>query len=248
MSAKQPKDIKVLLVDDEPDFRNLMAFSLKRREYQVLLASNGREAFNLMQSNPVDVVISDIRMPDGDGVELLDRIRANNIETPIILLITGFTELSTEEALNRGAEAVLSKPFDIQTLVEVIERLLTPSNERWARTSVGVTVELNIELQFEDISQAIAGKVMGLGRGGMFVSLNTGQFPNASTDVAFKIVFDGADTALSGNGLVRWVRVKSSESAPAGCGIEFMYLEKAAREKILALLGTTKPKAYIPIK
>jgi len=248
MSAaeKQSKITRLLIVDDEPDFRQALEFSFKRLGYQVFSAANGRDAFNLIQSNPIDVVISDIRMPGGDGVELLDRTKALRPDMPVVLLVTGFADLTTEEAHNKGAEALFSKPFNTKVIQEAIGRLLTSPEQRWSRLSDRVEAELKIQLQFQDMPKAIDAQVLNLGRGGMFVSLSQGQYPNVNDPVGFGITFDGDPASLDGSGVVRWVRTQDVPSFPAGCGIEFTHLDEPGRKRIIDFVAAKKPKAFIP--
>ena len=79
-----PKEITILIVDDEIDLRDSIAFDYKRKGFNVLVASSGNEAFEIVKKNKVNVVLSDVRMPDGDGIELL-----YNIKTDIIHIFYG---------------------------------------------------------------------------------------------------------------------------------------------------------------
>jgi CheY-like chemotaxis protein len=247
MIAKSPKDTKILIVDDEADFRNVLAFSFKRKGYQVMSAPNGEAAFELIQSERVDVVISDIRMPGGDGIELLDRVRSNSLDTPIILLVTGYAEFSTEEAYHKGAEALFCKPFDRNILEETILRLLMPREERWSSNVKQPDAGLDIILKVQGLPQAIEAKVMNLGRGGMFVTLPQTLCPNVNDQMEFKISLTDHNALVEGCGIVRWVRLSSKESQlPAGCGLEFTYLGDAERNRVLEYINANMPKSYIP--
>lgn len=121
MENSEPSSI--LIVDDEPALREVMAIELEMNGYRVLTAPNGRAAFDLLISNRVETVISDVRMPDGDGLELLDRIQAHIKSTGRkirVVLMTGFSGVTREEAKARGAAEVLLKPFLIEELLSVI--------------------------------------------------------------------------------------------------------------------------------
>jgi CheY-like chemotaxis protein/Tfp pilus assembly protein PilZ len=248
-TGKLASDTRILLVDDEPDFRDAMAFTFKRKGYQVFTASNGKEAFEVIRDQKIDLVVSDIRMPGGDGVELLDRTRKEHHETPIVLLVSGYTDLSTEDAHDKGAEALFSKPFDLSTVMEAVQRLLTPRGERWSKAAERVDVDLTVSLTFESLPDAIEAKVLSLGRGGMFVSLQKGQYPNVAEAAQFKIQFDGTEAStLEGAGIVRWVRTNGTAEFVEGVGIEFTYLGEKEREQVIALVNSAKPIAYIPKK
>jgi CheY-like chemotaxis protein len=226
-------------VDDEPDFRSILAFSYVRKGYQVLEASNGREAFDVIQAGPVDVVVSDIMMPGGDGIELLDRTKKVLPGTPVILLVTGFDELSTKDAYEKGAEALFSKPFDRRVLEETIYEVLNSREERKPGAD-RVAVDLEAELFFSGSSEAVKGRVSSLGRGGMFVTLRQEQFPDINETVSVKVAMDGAGDALSGQGIVRWVKVKDAPESPFGCGIDFTSLGESERKQVLDFMNSKK--------
>jgi CheY-like chemotaxis protein len=247
MGSPSLKDTRVLLVDDEPDFREAMAFYFQRLGCKVFMAKNGRDAFNIVQEQPVDVVISDIRMPGGDGVEFLDRVKALCPQAPIILLVTGFTDVSTEEILNKGAEALICKPFDQKSLQETVLRLLTPPEERWSRITSRIDVDLTVELRFANMEEAIKAKVANIGRGGLFISFDQQKYPNVNDSLSFTIKFKDS-FPIEGTGVVRWVRIKSTEQFPSGCGIEFTSLGESERKWILDFINNHKLTAYIPNK
>ena len=114
----------ILVVDDEPALREILKEELEYLGANVNEAANGHEAFELVRKTSFDAVISDIRMPGGDGVELLTRIRQGHPTMPVVMLITGFADITVEEAYAKGAAAVLSKPFDLGTLTKELVRLI----------------------------------------------------------------------------------------------------------------------------
>jgi two-component system response regulator PilR (NtrC family) len=107
---------RILVVDDERSMRELMAIVLRREGYDVLLAENGRSAIDLLQREPVDLLISDIKMPDVSGVEVLRAAKA--VDRDILgIMITAFASTETAvEAMRLGACDYLSKPFDVDLL------------------------------------------------------------------------------------------------------------------------------------
>src|SRR5207249_7064131 len=104
---------RILVVDDERSMRELLAIVLRREGYEVLLAENGRSAVSLLEREPVDLLISDIKMPDLSGVDVLRA--AKKIDQDILgIMITAFASTeSAVEAMRLGACDYLSKPFDI---------------------------------------------------------------------------------------------------------------------------------------
>jgi CheY-like chemotaxis protein len=112
--------ISVLVVDDEPVLRELVAFILIDKGFQVLEAESGDAAFQLICKNDFDVVVSDVRMPNGSGVELLTRISSMTKRKPMVFLVSGYSEISLEEARRLGARDLLNKPVDYDKLCQAI--------------------------------------------------------------------------------------------------------------------------------
>lgn len=111
----------VLLVDDDTVLRRTIAFDFKRKGFHVLQAGSGKEAWEILQTEKVHLVVTDIRMPDGHGIELLNRIRDRDPSIPRVILMTGYTELNLENAKDWGAQVVFSKPFDRKALLAASE-------------------------------------------------------------------------------------------------------------------------------
>lgn len=103
---------KLLIVDDEIDIRETLKDYYEQDNYHVLIASSGNEALKILENEDIDFVLSDIRMPDGDGIYLLSEIKKNRINSPTVLLMSGFSELKREDAISKGAIDLLSKPLD----------------------------------------------------------------------------------------------------------------------------------------
>jgi CheY-like chemotaxis protein len=120
---------QILLVDDNNDFRDSMALILMKAGYRVAPAPNGRDALELYEENPADIVVTDLIMPDMEGLELIKELRART-PTAKIIAISGdgrFRPDSYLEFAKRiGASAVLAKPFDPSKLITLIEQLLPP--------------------------------------------------------------------------------------------------------------------------
>ncbi len=111
---------KILIVDDEEDLREVLKSSLEMRGFEVLTAKNGKVAFDLIQVSPVDVVISDVRMPGGGGVELLQALRAKDPVNPVVILVSGFSDVTQADALKMGAVALYSKPCNLREICQAI--------------------------------------------------------------------------------------------------------------------------------
>jgi len=104
--------ITVLVADDEPDMRWALTTFLKKHGFQVLTAENGKKAIDIFKSDKPDLIILDIRMPEIDGMEVLDYTRKVNINLPVIMM-TAFSDINNAvKAIKMGAYHYLVKPFD----------------------------------------------------------------------------------------------------------------------------------------
>lgn len=115
----------ILLVEDNPQLLTFLTETFSR-SYRVLTATNGAEALKITASDNVDIVVSDVMMPEMDGIELCNRLK-NNLETshiPVILLTAKTDEPSTVAGYESGAEAYVYKPFDPQILALRIKNIL----------------------------------------------------------------------------------------------------------------------------
>jgi len=121
---RKPEDFTILIVDDEERLRQSLKKHFKLDNYNVLTAGGGYEALDIINEKKIDFVISDIRMPEGDGEMLLKKIRELNPKIPMIVMVTGFAEMSKEEAIKGGALDLLAKPIDIDLLEEYIAEQL----------------------------------------------------------------------------------------------------------------------------
>ncbi|MFH1091103.1 MAG: response regulator, partial [Pseudomonadota bacterium] len=124
---------KILVVDDDFSMREFLELMLKREAYEVHLAPGGREALDLAARMPFDLVISDIRMKEVDGLDVLRGVKAINLETAVILISAFATVETAVVAMKEGAYDFIPKPFRIEELKAVIKNALTlrtPEAER----------------------------------------------------------------------------------------------------------------------
>ncbi len=107
---------KILVVDDDEGVRNMLADLIGVFGYQPIVASNGRDALSLLEKHEVALIISDIKMPVMDGIEMLKQAKARYPNLGVIL-ITGYRpEYSWNEVMKAGASGYITKPFDIDTI------------------------------------------------------------------------------------------------------------------------------------
>lgn len=115
--------LRVLVVDDEPNMRRVLEIMLSRRGYRTGAATDGQDAFEQLRETSYDLVISDLRMPGMNGIELLRALRAAGNEVPLIMITAQGTIESAVEAMRLGACDYLLRPFDVETLDLAISRV-----------------------------------------------------------------------------------------------------------------------------
>jgi len=114
----------ILIVDDEQSYRQLLSLVFESDGHTIRTASNGREALAVLQREPVDVVISDVRMPDMDGIQMLSAVRETQPDLGVILM-TAFASVETaREAFKLGADNFIQKPFDVEELKLIVKKTL----------------------------------------------------------------------------------------------------------------------------
>lgn len=115
------KKYKLLVVDDDDELRDIIVDIFERHGFTVLSANSGTAAFLIVKQQPIDLIISDMRMADGDGMMLLEKVRAYDPDIPVVIFITGFSNFSKEECIRKGAKDVVNKPFDSKELVKSVK-------------------------------------------------------------------------------------------------------------------------------
>lgn len=113
----------ILIVDDEQNMRVALFEALSRNGHEVAVAENGRMALEMIARNPPDLVVTDIKMPGMDGLELLRQVKALRPELPVVIM-TGFATVDTAvEAMKQGAFDYLLKPFPVEVIEETVARV-----------------------------------------------------------------------------------------------------------------------------
>jgi DNA-binding response OmpR family regulator len=117
----------ILLVEDEEAYRDVLARILTNAGYEVLQAADGIEALSLLEKSQIDLVISDILMPRLNGYALVARLRAKWPAMPVILT-TGFLAQDAARTMMSGSVDFIPKPINIETLLDMINRRISPSS------------------------------------------------------------------------------------------------------------------------
>lgn len=121
------RDVKILIIDDQPGIRQLLSEILKEEGYSIYNAINGMEGISKIEEVKPDVILLDMKMPGMDGIEVLSELKQLNINTKVIMM-TAYGELDPiNEARHLGAYGYISKPFDVLELCQTIRNVVNES-------------------------------------------------------------------------------------------------------------------------
>ena len=116
---------QILIVDDETKMRNLLSMMLEKKGFAVDQAVHGRDAMEKMGQATYDVVISDIKMPEMDGRQLIQKMRENHILTPVVFITAFATIDSAVDMMQQGASDYVTKPFDEARILLTVNKAMT---------------------------------------------------------------------------------------------------------------------------
>ena len=161
---------RVLIVDDERSMCEMLAILLKKEGLEVCTAGSRAEAADLLRGGPVALVLTDVQLPDGDGLEILRHVKAASPETAVVVMTAYGTSEMAVAARKLGAEAYILKPFDVDELRIVVRDAL--ANRRLRAEVVRLKREVGQELraigsrkegEFLEIERLIRCEVQSLG-------------------------------------------------------------------------------------
>lgn len=135
------KGRQILVVDDEPKMRRVLEIMLQKMGHRVVGAGNGVEALAAFRAHSVDLVITDLRMPEMDGIELLTQLRAQESDVPVMVITAHGTIETAVSAMKHGACDYILRPFDIDVVEHAVERVLNDAEV--ARQNAFLRQEVN---------------------------------------------------------------------------------------------------------
>ncbi len=127
--------MRILLVEDEENIRNVVKLNLEMEGYEVVETDNGKEAVHLSQEQHFDLLILDVMLPEMSGFEICEQVRLSNTSVPIIFLTAKDTSQDRITGLKKGADDYLTKPFSLEELLLRVQNLLKRSNKQAAEDS-----------------------------------------------------------------------------------------------------------------
>jgi len=148
------ENARILIVDDDENIRKVLAMILEDEGYNVDQAETAKQAIEKTKKNFYNLALIDIRLPDMEGIELLTRIR-DTVPRMRKIIITGYPTLQNAiEAVNRGADAYILKPFDVNKVLATIKEQLRKQEEemQYSQEKVAEFIETRVrELEAEKI-------------------------------------------------------------------------------------------------
>ena len=130
---------RILVVDDEEGMRDFLSIFLQREGHEVQTVGDGEAAVEMIKSNSYDLVITDLKMPKMDGLEVLQHIRSMNVDSGVILITAYASTETAVDAMKDGAFDYIAKPFDVEEMKEVVNGAL--SRRRKGKRTEGVRRE-----------------------------------------------------------------------------------------------------------
>lgn len=246
------KETSLLFVDDEIEILNISVMRFKRFGFNVFTASSVDEALVILNDNnsSIDVVISDVKMPNRTGEDLLKEIRKSGEFRPAVFMVTGSIDLSLSHFLDLGANGVFSKPINYNNLIHAIQLALKstpPSETRRKHDRFKVILDISVTLNNGETIHGL--RSYNIGRGGFFLAIPEGPMPyiDETLSFTFKIHLEEETKTLAGEGRVTWQRNQDEESGPRGIGVQFLNLHKDYMNELLWFLYNLNVTSFIPM-
>ena len=115
----------ILIVDDEKNYLTILSAVLEDEGFEVLTALGGREALEVHKTSDLDLVLTDMKMPEMDGIELLENIKSVDPDLPVIMMTAHGTVDKAVEAMQKGAYTYVLKPFDNERLIIYVKKAIS---------------------------------------------------------------------------------------------------------------------------
>jgi CheY-like chemotaxis protein len=229
-------DATVLAVDDEPMMLEIFSAWLERSGCHVFTAVNGTQALKVLDAEKVDAIVSDVRMPQMDGITLVRNLHRMGLTIGCIVLVSASGDIDAREAHALGVEMLVEKPLRRMELIGALERGLLDREERWLTPMEG-PLEQSVSIDLAGLLGAPHGVKFHLGRGGCCFSCGRPLIVGKAVDLSLR--FAEESLTLSAQGEVRWYN-------RALAGVAFRYLDPACRAWVIEQMNTPGIRSFIP--
>ena len=236
----------VLILEDQVQLRESLVVKFEGFGCEVLVASDGADAFKTICEQNIDLLITDVRMLSGSGQHLLEKIKARRASTPAVILVTDTTHLWFTKTYELVADVVVTRPYSRDELTRVAARLLISPRERWSAQPDQNEGYQYVQRTFQSLAAAEAQGSLCLGRGGFFLHRCDGELIKLGGKISFCIQFEEGDLLLlEGTALVRWLRTEGGGGAKAGSWMEFRSIADSCREQVLSTIALLPTKVFL---
>jgi two-component system alkaline phosphatase synthesis response regulator PhoP len=134
-------DTTILLVEDEENLHEALKLNLELEGYNIVSAMDGMQALKALQNQYFDLMILDIMLPEMDGIEVLETIRIQNNELPVLILSAKNTSADRVLGLKKGADDYLTKPFNLEELLLRVQKLIEKNKKLLDKQTIGDTYQ-----------------------------------------------------------------------------------------------------------
>ncbi len=205
---------KLLIVDDEPGIRDSLREYFEMQDFSTDVADCGEVALEMARSHDYDLILSDVRMPRGDGGYLLKKIREKHDNRPYFIMMSGFTDLTVEQACAGGAVALMTKPINPTEALRIVQRLLQPESSKWQWDTADVTSRRVVSISASDLAEACGKGFASCGHMGIFIE-SSDMLPKVGENI--EVSFSSPRCKVRGQ--VLWARAHERDSLKRGFGI-----------------------------
>ena len=135
------KKYKILIVDDEEDVLEVTSYHFLEHGFAVEATTNPRQALTILQQGDIDLILSDVRMPEYNGVMLLEDLKRSGFAHIPLIFMSAYADISIDEALQQGAYAYYHKPLDFDSVIFDIYELLAATKDQPTLTNLPINTE-----------------------------------------------------------------------------------------------------------
>ena len=235
---------KVIVVDDNKVICDLLVSSLEKYGIKVVGVTEPEKVVDLLKVDRYDCVISDIRMPTMDGVELLEQIRTSHPLWPFVILISGHHDYNTEELLNYGAVDFVNKPFKVDEIYNLISNYYIDDLVERNRSML-----MDKEIHYDFNDSIIDLNIVSIGTGGVYISYKSNpELRNAEVGKIydFTVQIGEGESYINVAGEVVWSRGEEEEEENPGVGIRFLSMTEKVDSFIKSYISKNKVQSFIP--
>jgi uncharacterized protein (TIGR02266 family) len=223
---------RILLVDESSIFRKLESSILGWRNHNFCEASNVEEAWEIIESDPPDVILTNLNLKDENGLNLCQKVKQDpNLESiPVIVITASKQKEAIQEAVNSGCNDYLTKPLNGSALISKVDEHLGKLKQRKFPR-----IPVSLQISFEDFKGIFFEYSRDLSRAGIFVEMENPLPIGSQLHLSFSLPPPFSHPVTAWGNVVR--REEASKNSPGGVGIRFIWLDPDSERIIDAMVA-----------